>query len=114
MPLLPLDEVSMDADEMDLGSCCDCGTRSGVRNLLMLSFRSPSPGDGCWGCVVCGLPSAGAVAVLCDRCIERTVGTNINPLMVCVGFPRDNRRIPYTQLTESFDHDMAKHLGGNP
>ena len=104
MPLIPLAEVSMDADEMDLGSCCDCGTNSGVRNIVMLSFRSPEPGVGCWGCVVCGLPMEGAVAVLCDRCVA-----SAGPLMACLGFPRENRRIPYSQLTQPFEHDLRKH-----
>ena len=56
-----------------LGRCCACleeGTEGNpVRNLMMLDRLAPTPGTG-WGCFVCGLPLDGAVAVLCERCVE--------------------------------------------
>jgi hypothetical protein len=51
--------------------CCSClRIRPGVRNFIMLTQRGPVPGVG-WGCIPCGLPSAGAMAVLCDGCLKR-------------------------------------------
>src|SRR5579884_3074740 len=36
--------------DTDLGKCCVCETEGPtVCNVLMLPFRSPKPGIGCWG-----------------------------------------------------------------
>ena len=50
----------------NLGPCCHCGRTDDVRTIVMLSRRGPMPGCG-WGCVVCGLPLDGAIAVLVRR-----------------------------------------------
>ena len=95
----------MKASEM-FGSCCNCGRQGeSVRNIIFVDMRSPEPGIGCWGCLICDLPQAGAVAVLCDECLE----ISKVPLNVCLGSPADNRRFPRSKLTEPFDHDLAKH-----
>jgi hypothetical protein len=87
-----------------LGACCNCGREDDtVRNIVCVNRRSPEPGFGCWGCLVCGLEQAGAVAVLCEQCLGQV------PKMVCVGAAPDNRRIPLDDLTEPFDHDFGKH-----
>jgi hypothetical protein len=53
------------------GSCCSCGEeKASVRNVIMLRKRSPIEGRG-WGCLVCKVPSNGAVAVVCDRCLRK-------------------------------------------
>jgi len=54
--------------ELNLGMCCRCGTDENVRNIITLHKRSPY-GFG-WGCVQCNLPAEGAIAVLCDDCLE--------------------------------------------
>jgi len=89
-----------------LGRCCHC-EREGpsVRNILMLDVRSPEPGIGCWACLQCGLPPEGALAVLCDECLER----GLKPKLACLGALPANRRIPIEQLTLPFEHDMSKH-----
>lgn len=94
-------------NSLNLGSCCVCGVEGEtVRNIIMLGRRSPEPGIGCWGCLQCGLPSAGATAVMCNPCVE----SNAEPLFACLGAPQDNRRIPIAELPlEPFDHDMSKH-----
>ena len=93
------------SDDIDLGSCCAC-RKAGptVRNIMTLPFRSPTPGFG-WGCVVCHLPSDGAVAVLCDACLESGA-----PIVdVCHGYPKENMRMARESLTAAFDHDLARH-----
>jgi hypothetical protein len=97
----------MEDDNLKLGRCCACeGEDETVRNIIMLDRRSPEPGIGCWGCLQCGLPTAGAVAVVCDHCLE----TKAEILFACLGAPADNRRIPIGELPpEPFDHDMSKH-----
>ena len=73
---------------------------------MMIPFCAPVAGKG-WGCVVCGLPSDGAVAVVCDACLES--GAPI--LDVCSGYPASGVRVARESLTEPFDHDMAAHEG---
>src|SRR5258708_10863139 len=48
-------------------SCCICDSVDNVTAIVMLDVKGEVPGHG-WGCVVCGLASDGASAVLCaDR-----------------------------------------------
>lgn len=98
--------MSDDEPTIETGPCCGCGsTDKRARNMLMLSRRGPSPGKG-WGCVVCGLPSDGAVAVMCDSCVT----AEVDPQFVCVGWISEGGRMPIAELpNEPFDHDMAKH-----
>ena len=92
-----------DAAAPRFGPCCNCGRTDGVRNITMLSRRGPTPGRG-WGCVQCGLPLDGAIAVVCDDC------TTIEPKFVCSGYPVTLGRVPIKELSpDVFDHDMTKH-----
>lgn len=94
-----------DDGTIDLGMCCACGQADPtVRNIMMLPKRAPHPGTG-WGCLVCGLPNDGAVAVVCDACLE----AKREITEVCSGFPAENRRAHVKSLIEAFDHDMSKH-----
>ena len=72
---------------------------------MTLERRAPTPGMG-WGCAVCGLPADGAVAVLCDACLE--VGAEITT--ACDGYLGEGRRVPLRDLPpEPFRHDEAAH-----
>lgn len=89
----------------NLGACCGCGAVDGVRNLVMLTVRAATPGYG-WGCLVCGLPSDGAVAVLCDDCMRHDPPR----IEYAVDGPVSlGRRLPLERLTEPYDHDLSKH-----
>ena len=101
--------TAQDDDEpASLGSCCICETYFGVRNIVMLDRRAPIAGHG-WGCVVCGLPSDGAVAVLCDGCLELFQAGGVC-LFACRGYPAKDGRVPFADLSpEPFGHDEAKH-----
>lgn len=107
---VPIHSTRMEDEEglPRLGACCNCGIEDRtVRNVIMLSQRSPEPGIGCWGCLTCDLEQAGAVAVLCDACLEESHG---HPKSICLGSPGDNRRLPIQQLDPAvFDHDRSKH-----
>jgi hypothetical protein len=92
------------ADKVDLGPCCACEGIRDVRNVVMLDKKAPLPGRG-WGCVVCGLPLDGAVAVLCDDCLEN----GREPQMACRGYPAEDGRVPIGELTGSHEHDEALH-----
>jgi hypothetical protein len=92
-------------EQIDLGPCCFCGKEGPtVRNLLMLHRKAPVAGTG-WGCLVCGLPSDGAVSVLCDDCIEN----GKEPRFAIADYAPRKLRVPIEQLTEIFDHHRDKH-----
>lgn len=92
-----------------LGPCCICEKTKGVRNILQIHRKGPTPGKG-WGCVVCGLPFDGAVAVLCDHCYELMRDGKAALKFICTGYPKTDGRTPFE--AEGFtphDHDMTKH-----
>ena len=94
-----------------LGPCCVCFGTNGVRNIIMLDRRGAVPGHG-WGCVVCGLPSDGAYAVLCDNCVPRWHQDETILTIACRGYPATEGRIPIAELPlEPFGHDKSKHKG---
>lgn len=95
-----------------LGCCCMCGKDDKtVRNMVMLDRRCAVPGHG-WGCVVCGLLSDGAVAVLCDACGARWQQDNKLLKVACRGYPATEGRIAIAELPAGeFKHDEAKHAG---
>ena len=94
----------------DLGPCCGCRGVAGVINIVMLNKRAPLPGRG-WGCVQCGLPNDGAVAVFCNPCLrQHQKGTPFVMVDVCRGYPGKDGRIAFEELPDDpFDHDMTKH-----
>jgi hypothetical protein len=89
----------------DLGPCCVCETTTDVHNVLMLRAKAPIAGHG-WGCVVCDLPSDGAVAVVCDACVGQPLK------FACRGYPASDGRIPIGELTGTHEHDLARHRDG--
>jgi hypothetical protein len=93
------------SDDIDLGPCCACGVRGlVVRNIVALDVRGPSPSQG-WGCLVCHLPANGAVAVVCDACLDQDV-----PIThICVGYPGEGKRASRADYTEPFRHDEGRH-----
>jgi hypothetical protein len=96
-----------DDDPIDLGPCCACRQPGPtVRNIMMLAFRAPVPGKG-WGCFQCGLPQDGAVAVVCDACME----SDAPILDVCHGYASSSGRVARETCNEPFEHDMTRHPG---
>lgn len=93
-------------EEEDYGPCCACGrTGRTVRNFLMLPKKAPIPGNG-WGCLVCGLPPDGALAVVCDRCLRQ----NASIKFVVKGYVSDKQRVSVDTLPdELFEHHMELH-----
>lgn len=93
------------AENPSLGPCCGCGCEKGVRNVMCLPERAPEPIGG-WGCITCGLPSEGAIAVLCDECLAS--GAPIH--YVCAGYPSEGRRLARDVYRGApFGHNAARH-----
>lgn len=97
-------------DNYDLGPCCNCGsTGDFVRNILMMKFTAPESGKG-WGCFQCDLPNDGAVAVLCDGCLEQISRDQVQIPQVCIGEPGNGKRVAVTDYEhEPFDHNLRLH-----
>jgi hypothetical protein len=96
-----------------LGSCCICKTYRGVRNVVMLDFKTVVPGTG-WGCLVCNLPPDGASAVLCDPCMRRYMEKEDKLKYICVGYPAQDDRARIDDIKrEPHMHDLRKHQDEN-
>lgn len=92
----------------NLGTCCICCSTEGVRNIMNFPQKAPVPGRG-WGCVICHLPGDGAIAVLCDGCLEKVQYEGVEIPYACVGYPADNKRVPVAELRGTHEHDMEAH-----
>jgi hypothetical protein len=75
-----------------------------LRNVVLLTLKAPVPGTG-WGCVVCDLPLDGAIALVCDSCID----AHANITQAVVGTPPTGDRVAISALTGTHDHDPRLH-----
>jgi hypothetical protein len=75
----------------------------------MLHYKASIKGHG-WGCVICGLPSDGAVAALCDSCLIQFQRKGAELKFACRGYPASEGRIPIAQLVGVHDHNMERHI----
>ncbi|WP_138500945.1 hypothetical protein [Nostoc sp. PA-18-2419] len=74
----------------------------------MLPKKAPVLGTG-WGCLVCGLPSDGAVAVACDDCLA-LMDTQPDVIKeVIYGYASDKKRYSIAGLAEDFNHKNIPH-----
>jgi hypothetical protein len=100
----PDEANDLDYDELppeDYGPCCAClKQKPTTRNLLMLPHRASVPGTG-WGCIVCSLPPDGAVAIVCDDCLQ----SQRELQNVIFGYPMEKQRVGY----EAVSHTKFKH-----
>ena len=91
-------------DDLDLGPCCACEGLENVRNVLMLDKKALTLNRG-WGCMLCHLPFDGAVAVLCDGCLQ----THAEIRFAVDGWTTDKKRVKIEELTVEHKHDMRFH-----
>ncbi len=89
------------------GPCCACRQERTLRNIVCMAFQGPlnAHGKG-WGCVVCGLPTDGAIAVVCDDCRESAA-----PILdVCSGYAADPGRAEAASLRDKpWAHRRERH-----
>lgn len=109
-----VEKVTMNED-VKLGPCCGCEKEGPfVRNIITLDKKAPIAGRG-WGCVVCDLPSDGALAVLCDNCLYvKRSDEDWKPKHACVGYPAKDGRVAFDSLTGEHSHDLSKHPEHDP
>lgn len=92
-------------EEVDYGPCCACNRQDQtVRNFLLIEIKTPVPGTR-WGCLICNLPADGAIAVVCDACLnaERT------PISIAYGYPEEKKRCFINASSEEFKHKDIPH-----
>lgn len=96
-----------DDDDFKTGPCCGCGAPDVPRaNLVMYDFVAPEGFNG-WACVLCDLPPHGAIAILCDTCVEGQV----EPRFICGGtYATEGVRVSLDGYERKpFHHDTSKH-----
>ena len=91
----------------DYGPCCICESETDVLNIIQLDYKVKSESG--WGCIVCGVPAEGAVAIVCDPCFEKysdTIEDEIRFLM-----DGRERRIPVPPIEGRIphEHDLSRH-----
>jgi hypothetical protein len=94
-------------DERKNGPCCACGAENDtVRNIMMMTFEAPDGFHG-WACLQCGKPARGAIAIICDTCLD----SNAEPRFIVGGkYLADCVRVPLEGYDRRhFDHDLTKH-----
>lgn len=99
------------AAELDLGPCCACGCEGAHRNIICLPFEGP-PGFSGWGCFVCKLECRGAMAILCDACVE----SHATLRFIAGGrYTTERVRVPLETFEQKpFNHDNVKHAAMLP
>jgi hypothetical protein len=92
--------------------CCWCGKDRICRNVVLIQRLAPVPGTG-WGCLICGLPNDGAIAVGCDECMA---GADLDtPVWVCSSWAGQvdgaaAERVRYEDLPpDGFGHKPGFH-----
>jgi len=97
-------------DEVELtGPCCACRrVFVYLRHVVCMTFRAPEGAlDKGWGCVVCAIPSHGALAVVCDECMNAQ-----RPILdVCADYVRNPARALVTDELRAIPwvHIQASH-----
>lgn len=79
-----------------------------MRNVVTLHHKSPTAGKG-WGCVLCGLPADGAVAVVCDACLRAMERGEAEIKWACAGYPAEPGRVPVAELKGTHEHLLNRH-----
>lgn len=95
------------------GPCCACRRESSkLRNLVDMDFEHPhwdrKPQRTVWGCFVCELPGKGAVAFLCDECIDAKEVKILDIVAINSLYP-DRLEITEEMRARVFQHDMRFH-----
>ena len=108
--------TSDDGQVTPLGPCCICETEVVMEHngpdaplpaIVYLRKKAPIAGRG-WGCLRCGLPKDGAIAVLCGPCADEYYAGRAELRFACRGYPCDGR-VPIGDLSGSHEHDLQYH-----
>jgi len=91
----------------EYGTCCVCQSDMEMYNIIQLDYKVESESG--WGCFKCGLPMQGAVAVVCDGCLDE----HGNDIEDQIRFLMDGvkGRIPVPPVADRIphEHDLSLH-----
>ena len=92
------------------GSCCVCEKPDTELNVFQMDYKNPVPSESAWGCFTCNLPMEGAVAVVCDECVEAFPDEEIWDKILFL-MDGATRRIPVPDVKDriSHEHDLSEH-----
>ena len=101
-------------DDLDLGPCCVCEGTENVHHILSLNRRLNKDMLGHnlgWGCVTCGLAFDGAVAVVCDGCLDTGTGAVRGEIQfIRLGGHMAGRRVTIASIPDiPYQHDLSRH-----
>jgi hypothetical protein len=86
-----------------------CGQENdSVRTMIYLPFRAPLAGTG-WCCGMCRTDYDGAIAVLCDECLERKDPIAQLRWVVCGPIHSLERIAIEDAPRERIEHDVEQH-----
>ena len=91
----------------DYGSCCICESKTDVRNIIQLDYKVALESG--WGCVQCGLPAEGAVAIVCDGCIERYSDNIEGKIIYLMDGGQRRIAVPPVEGCIIHEHDLSRH-----
>lgn len=84
---------------LGLGTCCVCRSSENTFNIVNLPYRTFIPGTG-WGNVATGLPMDGAIAVVCDQCMQQDLSLE-SCQDVVYGYASEKQRKPFSEVIEN-------------
>ena len=93
-------------EQASLGTCCICRSLENVFNIINLPYRTFIPGTG-WGNVECSLPADGAIAVICNDCMQD--GFDIESLQdVVYDYAFQKQRKPFLEVTKNEEFGLEE------
>ena len=94
--------------DFDYGTCCVCESVIEDPILISLPFKVHVESESKWGCFQCGLPFEGAVAVICDACVDEH-GVNIEDKIKFLMNNKERIPVPPVEIRIPHEHDYSLH-----
>ena len=92
----------------EYGTCCVCEKKiEGVANLIALDYKTNATSG--WGCLKCGLPMEGAVAVICDGCFDKVDENGEDKIKFIMNGIEERIPVPPVHDRIPHEHDLSLH-----
>lgn len=105
---IPLDPPAIEEEVNEFGTCCvcemgdmeDCG-------LVQLGYKMESESG--WGCLQCGLPMEGAIAVVCSDCYDKYGEKIEDQIKYLIDGKKGRIPVPPVENRVPHEHDLSLH-----
>ena len=91
----------------EFGTCCVCEGEMETCGLIQLDYKVESESG--WGCVQCGLPMEGAVAVVCDACFTTHGDEIVDQIKYLMNGKTERIPVPPVENRVTHEHDLSLH-----